>query len=615
MKHLIFSIVLFSSIALSATDRPNILWITSEDNSAYYMSCYGNENAQTPHIDQLAQVGNRYTHAYSNAPVCAVTRSTLLTGVYAVTQGTLHMRSRYPIPERFRPYTHYLKNVGYYCTNNDKTDYNFKGDDKSYWDECSKQAHYKNRGTDQPFFAIFNLTSSHEHCLFPDSVERYREQGVIPQQNRVPPSEVIVPPLYPDTPEIRQDIANYQDAVTRMDKEVGALIKELEEQGLSEDTIIFYYSDHGGILPRSKRYLYETGTRVPLIISFPEKWKHLAPAPAGQPVEETVSFVDFPATLLALAGIAKPEQMMGRTFLGETKEKAKDPYVFLHGDRFDEFYKFNRGITDGKYRYIRNFLPHQSAALRIAYPFRMNAWNSYKDAWKNGQTNAQQAQVWQATQPIEELFDTENDPWELTNLATDPNYKELLMNMRKVLIRKMVELNDLGFFPEAMFKERCGDGPVTTFAAQATNYPIEEIVEIAMLAGEGNPSSKEAFAEALQSNDPIIRYWALMAYSITPSLAVGNKPAIGSLMNDPFSANRIRASQVMHQLGHPELATEKLLEILYEANSDEILTLVLNVFDDIGETQRIPKSNLTKIKNEQKNLPYASQLATGFLEK
>ena len=613
MKSFFFLITLLSTIGLSATERPNILWITSEDNSAYYVGCYGNENAQTPNIDQLTRVGNRYTHAYSNAPVCAVTRSTLLTGVYAVTQGTLHMRSRYPIPERFKPYTHYLKEAGYYCTNNEKTDYNFKGDDKSYWDECSKQAHYKNRGTDQPFFAIFNLTSSHEHCLFPESVTRYRDEGVIPQSNRVSPSEVIIPPLYPDTPEIRQDIANYQDAMTRMDTEVGALLQELDEQGLSDNTIIFYYSDHGGILPRSKRYLYETGTRVPLIISFPEKWKHLAPAPAGQTVEETVSFVDFPATLLALAGIQKPEQMMGRVFLGENKEKATDPYVFLHGDRFDEFYKFNRGITDGKYRYIRNFLPHQSAALRIAYPFRMNAWNSYRDAWKNGQTNAQQAQVWQATQPIEELFDTENDPWELTNLASDPDYKDLLTDMREVLIRKMVELNDLGFFPEAMFKERCGETPVYSFAAQSQNYPIEKIVEIAMLAGEGNPSSRETFSNALQDKDPIMRYWALMAYSITPSFAVGQEAPIRSLLNDAYSANQIRAAQIMHQMGQPEIAIQKLLEILEAADSDELLTLVLNVFDDIGDTDSIPRLQLENIQKNQEHFIQSSRLASAFL--
>ena len=237
-------------LPLSAADKPNILWIVSEDNSSHWLGCYGNTQAQTPRIDALAKQGFLFEHAYSNAPVCAVARSTILLGAYAPTTGTQHMRSRHRIPETYRPNVEYLRAAGYYCTNNAKTDYNFKGKDNSYWDESSKKAHYKNCPPGKPFYAVFNIEDSHESSLF-------NKAPTEPQ--RLKPVDIKLPPYLPDLPEIRKDMARYHDRITDMDSKVGKIIDDLEKAGLAKNTIVIYNSDHGGILDWLPKIFAETG--------------------------------------------------------------------------------------------------------------------------------------------------------------------------------------------------------------------------------------------------------------------------------------------------------------------------------------------------------------------
>jgi len=347
---------------LFAADRPNILWITSEDNAT--------------------RSGVAFDRAYSNAPVCAVARCTLLHGTHSVSLGTQHMRSRHPIPESFKPYVSYLRELGYYCTNNSKTDFNRKGDDKNIWDQCGRKAHYRNRDTDQPFFSIFNFTVCHESSLFPHKVSNNRERTVIPHQTRLRPDEINLPPYLPDLPAMRSDFAIYHDNLTAMDKLVGETLAELKEQGLDENTIVFYYSDHGGPTPRGKRYLQDTGVRIPMIVHFPEKWKHLCPFDTGTRTNEPVAFVDLAPTLLSLVDLSKPSQMQGRAFLGKHRQPPTDEYVFLFGDRFDELIGMRRGISDGRFKYIRRFMPHLPAAPYSYYQFSMPSWNAWQAAWK-----------------------------------------------------------------------------------------------------------------------------------------------------------------------------------------------------------------------------------------
>ncbi len=327
-----FIVIIFSLISCTQKvpdELPNILWLTSEDNSPF-AGCYGDTFATTPNLDKLAAEGFLYTHAYANAPVCAPTRNTILTGVYACSGGHQHMRSYYPKSDVVKTYPEYLQEAGYYCTNNVKTDFNLGDfDDKAIWDECSNKASYKNRPEGKPFFAVFNTTISHESSI---------HKWIPNDELRHDPEEVPLPPYHPATPEMKHDWAQYYDKVEDMDKQIGAWLKELDDAGLADNTIVFYYGDHGGVLARSKRYVYETGTRVPFIVRIPEKYKYLFPAAKpGSKVDRLISFVDLVPTLLSIAGIEIPDYLQGHAFLGN--QKTEDPeYAFMFRGRMDERY-------------------------------------------------------------------------------------------------------------------------------------------------------------------------------------------------------------------------------------------------------------------------------------
>jgi len=338
-------------------DRPNILWITSEDNSPL-LGCYGDKQAHTPNLDRLAREGVRYRNAFANPPVCSAARSTLILGMYACSVGLHNHRSKVRIPDSFRSYPEYMRESGYYCTNNSKTDYNYTRKAGEAWDESSKKAHYDNRKPGQPFFAVFNTTLSHEGQLTEKAVANRRKKGILPAKPRISPEDVKFPPYHADTPVVRRDWSIYYDNVTLMDKEVGRLLEELDTKGLADDTIVFYYADHGGALPRGKRNIHDSGTRVPFIMRFGKKWAHLAPADPGEWVDQPVSFVDFPATAFSLMGVPIPKHFEGRAFLGEQAGELQD-HVFLYRGRMDERYDTVRAVRDRRYRYIQNYSPHR----------------------------------------------------------------------------------------------------------------------------------------------------------------------------------------------------------------------------------------------------------------
>ena len=296
-------------------DRPNILWITCEDISPN-LGCFGDLYAVTPNLDRLATEGVRYTNAFAVIGVCAPARSTLITGMYAPSLGTHPMRCRGTLPDYVRCFPEYLRDAGYYCTNNVKTDYNF-ATPESAWDESSRQAHWRKRRAGQPFFSVFNFTSCHESQIrLPE--EKYAERTAdFTSRQRHDPALATIPPYHPDTPEVRRDWARYADMITYMDREVGALLAELDADGLADDTIVIFFSDHGAGMPRSKRWLYDSSLRVPMIVRFPKKYQHLAPGEPGAITDRLVSFVDFAPTVLSLAGVLIADHMQGEPFLGE----------------------------------------------------------------------------------------------------------------------------------------------------------------------------------------------------------------------------------------------------------------------------------------------------------
>jgi N-sulfoglucosamine sulfohydrolase len=605
---LLISALIFQLPAIAA-DSPNIIWITSEDNDYGWLGCYGNAEAQTPRLDALATHGVLFKHAYSNAPVCAVARSTILNGAYAVTQGTQHMRSRHPISADYKPYTSYLCKLGYYCTNRSKTDYNFKGDDKSLWNECSKKAHYKNRPDGAPFFAIFNLTVSHESSLFESKIKNNRARGIIPKKPRIDPAKINVRPYLPDLPEIRSDIAIYHDTITALDTQVGKLLDELKKSGLADDTIIFYYGDHGGITPRGKRYLKDSGTHIPMLLHVPQKWQHLSPFKPGQKVDEPVAFVDLAPTLLSLTGTQKPAQMQGRAFLGAHRvEPGNDHHVFLFADRFDEIYGMRRGLTDGRWKYIRRFTPHLSAAPYSYYQFSQAGWRAWQNVWKNGKLKGRHHAIWEGNQPIEELFDLQSDPWEVNNLATDPTHAKRLASMRARLKKKMIEVKDTGLIPEPMFAKLAPQQPVSSYW-NTRSKDIPALVDLAFTASARDANKLPDLIGKLKSNDPITRYWAAQGILILGKSASRAEPDMTRLLKDPQSAIRVSAAQALFTLGQKEKAIAALMAELNEHNNEYAQQNAINAITQINALPHIPNSWIKATQRNKNAGNYLGRLA------
>ncbi|MDB4558008.1 sulfatase, partial [bacterium] len=344
LTHLIFATLVATATATGAT--PNILWITSEDNGPQ-LGCYGDKYANTPNIDALAERSLRYHRCWSNAPVCAPARTTIISGMHATSLGGHHMRSGVKLPADFNTYPDILRKAGYYCTNNSKKDYNFATEDGG-WNDSGRKAHWRNRpGKNIPFFSIFNFTVSHESKI------RTR-----PHQLKHDPAEAPLPAYHPDTPEVRHDWAQYYDKMTEMDQQVGAILAELEADGLNESTIIFYYGDHGSGMPRSKRWPFDSGLRVPLLLHVPSEFRHLAPSDyeSGKLTDRLVSFVDLGPTAISLTGLKPPPNMQGTPFAGKYNGPEKE-HLFGYRGRMDERVDMVRTCTDGRFIYMRHFYP------------------------------------------------------------------------------------------------------------------------------------------------------------------------------------------------------------------------------------------------------------------
>jgi N-sulfoglucosamine sulfohydrolase len=448
--------------ATAAAARPNILWIIAEDMNLE-LGSYGAPDARTPELDRLAAEGARFTNAFATAPVCAPARSTLATGLFATTLGSHHMRSQVVPPPEVRLFSEYLRAAGYYTSNNAKTDYNFAPVQApppvTAWDESGPGAHWRKRAPGQPFFAVFTLLTTHESRIrYPPDEFALVTAGLRPE-DRHDPRRAEIPPYYPDTEAVRRDWANYQDLVSAMDLQAGELLRQLAEDGLEDETVVFFFGDNGRGLPRAKRWLYDAGLHMPLIVRWPGR---LQP---GAVREDLVSFVDFAKTVLALAGVPAPPQLQGRAFLGEHAEP-EPAFVFATRDRMDEAYDRSRAVRDRRFEYIRNFHPDRPWAQHIAYMEEMPTMQELRRLWsaavRDGRPVAPSPQ-WAfmlPSKPAEELYDTDADPHEVTNLAADPRHRETLERMRRALEDWMRDTHDLGGVPEAEMLERMRPGGV-----------------------------------------------------------------------------------------------------------------------------------------------------------
>jgi len=441
---------------VSKSQQPNILWVSCEDTSPD-LGCYGDNYAVTPNIDRLAAEGVRYTNVYTNAGVCAPSRCGIITGMYPTTIGTHHMRCQGVPQAVVKCFSEYLRAAGYYCTNNVKTDYQFDPPETA-WDESSKQAHWRNRGEGQPFFAVFNFTISHESQIRDRTEEMLKRLASLKPHEKHDPAKAVLPPYYPDTPAVRTDWAQYYDIVTLMDKQVGDILKQLEDDGLAEETIVWFWGDHGRGLPRAKRWLYDSGIHVPLIIRVPEKLRKLTmpdnpdALKAGTVNDDLIAFIDFAPTMLSLAGVKIPQHLQGKAFLGSQKAKPRQ-YIFAARDRMDEAYDIIRAVRDKRYKYIRNYMPYLSRGQDIEYMNEMPTMQEMRRLNTEGKLKGPQKQYFEPTKPIEELYDTLDDPHEVKNCSGDPKYKDVLERMRRVHQEWAKETSDIGLIPEPEFDQ------------------------------------------------------------------------------------------------------------------------------------------------------------------
>ena len=549
---LLITVVLISCDNRTANLQPNILWITCEDLSPI-LGCYGDRIANTPNIDLFAQNAVRFTNAYASAPICTPARSSLITGVYASSMGTHHLRGVVPKSDKIKCFTEFLRERGYYCTNNVKEDYNFITPEEA-WDESSDSAHWRNRKPEQPFFSVFNFMVTHQSQTR-YGIEKLNEiNSTLDEKDRINPDDVEIPPYYPDTPIVRNNIASLYTQVHIMDKKFQEIINQLEEDGLRENTIIFFYSDHGTGLPRGKGYLHDTGIKVPLIIEFPEKYKHYSPAKAGAFSDELVNFIDFPPTVLSLTGIDPPKHMRGNPFLGQHKKDSND-YVVSIRDRRDEVLMFSRSIRTDKYHYIRNFLPHRPRMQRNFYSEITPIRQELRRLDNLGLLQSNEDWLMEDSVPVDELYDTETDPHELNNLAQEAEHLEIMELLKRNLFSWMVETKDLGLVPEyEMIEKSKGGAPYDTFSGNFDPKPILDLVD---KIGRGKQHI-DSFNFALQSSNPVYRYWGATGLAALGQNAVESKELLQSTLNDPVPYVRFAASEAICNIGYPRQGVEIL---------------------------------------------------------
>lgn len=560
----------------AAAPLPNILWITSEDNGPQ-LGCYGDSYAITPNLDALAAKSTRYLMAWSCAPVCAPARTAIISGIYPPSLGGQHMRSEVPLPPGFKMYPQFLREAGYYCTNNSKEDYNLKKP-PGVWDESSGRAHWKNRAEGQPFFAIFNHTISHESQI----------RNRIDEADRIhDPAKLRVPAYHPDTPEVRKDWAQYYDRITMMDARAGRNLEELEEAGLAGDTIVIYYGDHGSGMPRSKRWPYNSGLHVPLLVHIPAKFKALAPDDyaAGGTTARLVNFMDLAPTALSLAGLQPPAWMQGHAFLGAYATEAP-AYTFGFRGRMDERQDLVRSVTDGRHVYLRQYMPHKIYGQHVAYMFETPTTQVWKRLHDEGRLAPEQDRFW-LSKPAEELYDLQTDPDEVRNLADSPAYREVLVRLRRAQREQVFASRDLGFLPESEIHSRSQGSTPYEMGHDPVKYPLERIHAMADLASSLRPDVLPELAAGLRDPDSAVRYWAALGHQMRGGDVVrANRSMLLAALKDAAPPVRVAAAEALGIHGIDRDADAALRVLLEHASLDSnsvwVAIQALNAIDAMG---------------------------------
>jgi uncharacterized sulfatase len=588
------AVVLVATVvqAAAAADLPNVLWISAEDLSAGTLGCYGGQ-AHSPRLDALAGAGLRFDAAFSAAPVCAPSRSAIITGVMPTTLGSLPMRCKATAPPHVVGFPRLLRDAGWWCTNNAKTDYNLAASFDAGWDQSNGKAHWRNRPRpDQPFFAVFNLTVTHESGLFGDNPDAVRRS--LPAAVRSAPADVRVPPWYPDTPAIRTSLAQRLDLAAALDADVGRILDELEADGLADDTIVFFWGDHGEGVPHGKRSLTEHGLRVPLLVRVPQKWRSRATLPGGdEPTGTTAqltSLLDLGPTVLAVAGLERPAWMEGRPFLGRGAT-ARD-VVLAARDRMDAPPGFGRSARDARFRYVRTFYPWLDGDDLPDYATGVAITGELRAARAAGTLPPGAAWFSRTTRPAEELYDVAADPEELHDLAGDPAHRGDLERLREAVRSWMHDTFDTGILPEPILRAeaRQAGSEWAIFHgsdAAAARGRYDAILDAAWAVAEERGSG--FFAPRLASPDPAVRWWAVAGTGWAAKRSGGDPTAaLAPLVADADPAVRIAAATWLLRCGTQTAADEarKALAAEVPTTDADVRVAALVAIDDLGEATR-----------------------------
>ena len=591
--HLLAILITFGGLLpLLALDRPNILWLSAEDHGPH-LGCYGDTYADTPNLDAFAKSSLLYKNAISTAPVCAPARTTIICGMYAPSLGAHHMRSEAAKPEWLKFYPQYLREAGYYCTNNSKTDYNIQHNIRDIWDESSRKAHYDKRKKGQPFFAIFNQTCTHESQI------RSRNS-----KTKHDPSKAPVPPYHPDVPAVRDNWAQYYDRLSQMDEWFGAHLRALREKGLADDTIVIFWADHGSGMPRGKRYAGWSGLHVPMIMHIPEKWKHLRPPEynSGDTSNRLVGFVDLGATMLSLAGIQPPAFLQGKPFAGK-HVTAKPTHSFGFRGRMDERPDCSRTVTDGRFVYIRNFMPHLPHGQVLHYQMETQSTRIWRRLHKQGKLNKVQSAFWERKAP-EELYDISKDPHETRNLAQDATFGDTLRSMREALYQNLEKTFDVALLPEGLLHDLASEHNLTPadLARDKSLYSIEKIRAASdiLLDPEGG---SERVADMLRAELPAQRYWAALAcVYLGKEVTHKHKNTLQALLKDPSRSVQIAAAEALATFPTNKKGDNAAMEVLL-ANADPTTSSAYHAVAALNALDHQPQKVLEPYKQRIARLP------------
>ncbi|TVP52354.1 MAG: sulfatase [Mongoliibacter sp.] len=596
--------LLYTPLVANSQEPPNIIWLVIEDTSPQFIGAYGNPDANTPNIDKLAQEGYVFTNAYATGTVCSASRSAIITGVKTFEMGTGNHRSKYELPEKIKGFPSYLKNSGYYTSNNSKTDYNTSSVQKiisQSWNESSNKAGYWNRKPNQPFFSVFNFMASHQSRTMTNPYSFYEKEVLkkLPDDLRVGEDEFEMPPYFLDSPEMRKQVARIYNGVALADYEIGLLLDSLESTGLKDETIIFFYADHGQGMPRAKTNGIGQGFKIPFIIWIPEKYKMLSPWGREREIKEPIDFTDLAATMLSLAGVEIPDYFSGRAIIGDQRTVPSE-YLYLSNDRSDNSFNTERTAVKENLIYTRVFTPFSPQRRWIHYMIHGEISQIMDRDFKKGKLNKLQSEVL-LPRETEYLYDLEADPWELNNLIADKKYEKDIEDFRSKLKENILTSKDILFLPE-FYLDQISEHELLYDYRTRDEYNVEALFDLADLSGVLSQKNEHILAKKLSSGSFSEKYWSLIGLVQYPKLSTKSIDIIKTQLNSEGILIKSLSSLILYNQLRDQDSFLVLSEVGLSKKDKNCTLVLLELFHLLEPTDEL--NNLVKEIEGRKGLNF-----------